>query len=168
METDSNIDAIRHAWREQHTPSLDRRRRISILSAIGLVDFALISLYQLGVVRHLPDFPGKIFDSDKVNASRKAFGTGIPDGTMGALLYAGTMVLAAAKGTRKTGRPRIASVALAGTVAAGAVGAAQYLVDMARKQERVCPYCVLGAVLNFAMVPPVIAELRETFAGKTA
>lgn len=153
-----DVDAIRGQLRHGTSRSLRRRRRIGLLAAIGAVDFAIISLYQMGVIRHLPDPPGGVFDSDKVNASRKAYATGIPDGTLGLALYGATMVLAAAGGTEKTGRHPILDVLLGGVVVAGAGGALQYLYDMARNKERACPYCLAGAAAHFAMLPLVLPE----------
>ncbi len=40
---------------------LERRRKIMILSALGLVDFAFISLYQSGAIKRMPELPIKIF-----------------------------------------------------------------------------------------------------------
>ena len=152
--------AIRRELREADSPSLRRRRWIAALSAVGVVDFAVISLYQLGVIRHLPDPPGRLFDSDKVNGSRKAYATGVPDGTLGLALYALTLVLTGAGGTSRTGRPAILDLALGGAVLAGAIGAAHYLYDMVMRQERACPYCLAGAAVSFAMLPLAVRETR--------
>ncbi len=156
-----NVDLIRHEILQSRAPGMKRRRRIGLLSALGLVDFAIISLYQTGTIHHLPDLPGKIFDSDKVNASKKAFGMGLPDGTVGATLYGVTMMLAAAGGSKSTGRPRLFSLALVGVVGAGVVGAIQNIVDMAKNQEKACPYCLTGAALNFAMLPLALKDAWE-------
>jgi uncharacterized membrane protein len=155
-----DIEAIRHELRHGDSHSLRRRRRIAALAALGAVDFAIISLYQLGFIRHLPDPPGRIFDSDRVNSSRTAYALGVPDGPLGLGLYALTLILAGAGGTARSGRRRILDVLLGGAVAAGAVGASKYLWDMVRHQERACPYCLVGAAVNFAMVPLAIRELR--------
>lgn len=157
-----DVDAILNELRNGRSPSLRRRRAIGTLAAIGLADFAIISLYQIGVIRHLPDPPGKIFASDKVNGSHKAYAMGLPDGTTGAGLYALLLMLASAGGSERSGRPPVFDLLLGGAVAAGAVGAAQYLYDMVRKQERACPYCIVGAVLDFAMVPFVVPEVRRS------
>jgi uncharacterized membrane protein len=153
-----NVDAIRQELRNGQSPSLQRRRKVALLSAVGLVDFALISLYQMGVIRHLPDPPGRLFDSDKVNASHKAYMMGLPDGTTGAALYALNLMLASAGGSRKASRHPVFDVLLAGAVAASAVGALHYLYDMVTKQQRACPYCLVGAALNFSMVPLVARD----------
>ena len=100
-----------------------------------------------------------MFDSDKVNASHKAYAMGLPDGTTGAALYALILMLASAGGSRRTGRHPIFELVLGGAVVAGVAGALQYLHDMIRHQERACPYCIAGAALNFAMVPFVAKEV---------
>jgi uncharacterized membrane protein len=163
-----DVDAIRAELRGGRSPSLQRRRWIGTLAALGLADFAIISLYQIGVIRHLPDPPGKLFHSDKVNASAKAYAMGLPDGTAGAGLYALILMLASAGGTRRTGRHPIFDLLLGGAVAAGVVGAFQYLYDMIRNQERACPYCITGAALNFGMLPFVVPELAESARGLLA
>lgn len=154
-----DIDAARRALRDEHGASLARRRRVALLAGIGLVDFAVISLYQTGVIRHLPDPPGRIFDSDCVNASRKAYRLGVPDGPLGALLQAATLTLAAAGGRRGTGRRRIFDWLLGGATLAGAAAALDYLRDMIFVERRACPYCLLAAGLSLAMLPPALREL---------
>ena len=75
------------------------------MSALGLLDFSIISLYQVGVIQHLPDLPGDVFDSDYVNGSDEAYQFGAPDAPISAIVYALNMTLATAGGTEKTGRP---------------------------------------------------------------
>lgn len=156
-----NVDAIRAALRDEHSCAMTRRRRIALLSALGLVDFAVISLYQTGVIRHLPDPPGRVFESDQVNASRKAYAWGVPDGTTGALLYAATLALASAGGSRASGRSPFVSLLMGGVIGAGVLGALDYLRDMVFNQQRACPYCLLGAGLNFGMAALAAPEVAE-------
>lgn len=156
-----DVEAIRDALREGNSPSLRRRRWLGRLSALGLADFGLISLYQLGAIRHLPDPPGKLFDSDRVIASEEGYRFGVPDGPVALTLHALTLILASAGGSRRSGRPRILDVMLGGVVLAGAVGAAAYLANMIRVQKRACAYCLAGAAINFAMVPLALPDLVE-------
>ncbi|MBA2746189.1 MAG: hypothetical protein H0U44_08195 [Flavisolibacter sp.] len=146
---------------------LERRRKIMMLSALGLVDFAFISLYQSGAIKRMPELPIKIFDSNKVNAAPDAYQMGAPDGTISAWLYATNMVLATAGGTEASGRKPALDVALGGTIAANAAGAVYYLFVMAFKQKRVCPYCIAGAAINIAsaiiIAPIVLKGLRKLF-----
>lgn len=164
--------AIRTELRDGRSPSLKRRRRIGGLAALGLVDFGVISLYQMGAVRKLPDLKWKVFDSNKVNASEKAYELGLPDGTTGAAMYALLLMLASAGGSKKTGRSPVLDVALGATVVAGGGAALQYLWNMARKQERACLYCIGGAALNFAMLPlafpDAVSGVRSRLSGARA
>lgn len=155
-------DAIRNALREGRSKELQRRRWIAALCAAGVLDFAIITLYQIGLIRHLPDPPGAIFDSDKVNASSSAYAYGVPDGALGLGLYAATMALAGIGGTSRSGRHAGWDLALGAAILAGVSGAGHYLQDMIRNQKRACPYCLTGAALNVAMVPLVVPLVRDS------
>ena len=93
-----------------------------------------------------------------MNASRKAYTLGAPDGTLGLGLYALTLILASAGGSSRTGRHPLFDVLMGGAVAAGVLGAAQYLYDMVKHQEKACPYCLTGAATHFAMLPFAVPE----------
>lgn len=155
--------AIRKELRNGKSESLHRRRLIALLSAAGAVNFSIISLYQMGVIKKLPDLPGRIFDSNKVNASKKAYMFGVPDGTLGLGMYAANMMLASAKGSRRTGRSPWLDFVLAGAVVASVGGTLDYLYDMFFKQKKACPYCLTGAALNFAMLPLALREAKESY-----
>lgn len=133
-------------------------RRIALLSTIGLVDFIPISLYQLGVIRHLPDPPGKIFDSDKVNGSKDAQIAGVPDGVVSLCMYGATAALAGAAMANVI-PARTSRLLLGGALLGQAAGAAYYLFNMATVQRRICPYCITGAVVNLLALIP----LRKLF-----
>ena len=142
--------AISDALRKERDPDMDRRRKVIALSAVGLVDFSVISLYQTGVIRKLPDIPLGVFDSNKVNASKEAYQFGVPDGPVSAVVYSLIMVLAAAGGSEKAARKPVFDVLMGGAVAANLSGALYYLWDMAFRQKKICLYCVTGAAINIA------------------
>jgi uncharacterized membrane protein len=129
---------------------MNTRRKIIWLSALGLLDFSVISLYQTGAIEKLPDLPFEIFDSNKVNASKEAYQFGVPDGPISATVYAATMVLAAAGGSEQSGRKPVMDVLLGATVAGNTAGAVYYLYDMIFKQKKICLYCLTGAAINIA------------------
>lgn len=160
--------AIRQELLTSDSEHLNRRRKVIALSALGLVDFSLISLYQTGIIKRLPEIPFKVFDSNKVNAAPDAYKMGAPDGTVSAVVYASTMVLASAAGTEASGRKPIADVLLGGAVAGNAAGAAFYLYNMIFHQKKICLYCLTGAAINFAsaaiIAPTVIKSLKKLFA----
>ena len=157
-----DVEAARDALRDGDDASLRRRRWIVALGALGIADFTVISLYQTGIVRSLPDLPGKIFDSNAVNAATKAYETGVPDGTTGLIGYALPMALAAAGGTRETGRRRWMDWLTLGAAGAGAAAGLYYLYDMVLREKRACVYCITGAGLHFAMTALAVKELQRT------
>lgn len=131
------------------------------LSAIGLADFSLISLYQTGLIRHLPDLPFPLFDSDKVNASKSAYQFGIPDGPVSLAAYGLTMALTRIGDKDGEHRKPVADLALGAVVLGQAAGAAWYLGDMLFRQRKICLYCVAGALVNFAsavVTAPLVFE----------
>lgn len=153
--------AIRQELLTSNDKDLNRRRKVMMLSAAGIADFAFISLYQSGAIDRLPELPFKMFDSNKVNAAPDAYQMGAPDGTISTLLYAAGMVLASWAGTSHSGRKPVHDVALGAVVAGNAAGAVYYLGNMIFKQERVCPYCIAGAAINVAsavIIAPTVAK----------
>lgn len=144
--------------RKRSGRSAENRRNIALLSGIGLIDFVPISLYQLGVIRHLPDMPAKLFDSDYVNASKEAQVAGLPDGPVSLLMYAANLVLVA--GALKKKKRNILDYLIAGNSLGQAAGGAYYLYNMATEQKKICPYCVAGALINFASLVPLYRLFR--------
>lgn len=139
----------------------EQRRKIALLSAIGLVDFVPISLYQLGLIKHLPEFPGKVFDSDYVNASKEAQVVGVADGPLSLLMYAANMLLVT-MALKKKKKRNIFDYFLAANSVGQAAGGAYYLYNMATVQKRICPYCVTGALINFVTLLPVYKLLSRS------
>lgn len=152
----SVIDKIR----KDKSIATEHRRSIAASAAVGLVDFSLISLLQLGYFKKLPDLPGKVFNTVKVNTSKEAVLLGMPDGIISLGGYALTMLLAVA-GSRFKKRSRMFDLALGAVVLGQAAGAAQYLYKMAFVQKRVCVYCVAGAAINFASLRPAYNLIRK-------
>jgi uncharacterized membrane protein len=147
--------------RNDNSPAVVDRRNIAALAAAGLIDFSFISLSQLGFIKHLPDPPGKIFDSDKVNSSPDAVLLGIPDAPISLFMYASTVLLATA-GNRKTRFSKYFDLLMGGIVVGQAAGAAHYMYTMAKDQKKVCIYCVAGALINFATLKPLY-DLFKTY-----
>ncbi|PRY09938.1 putative membrane protein [Pontibacter ummariensis] len=144
------IDKIRKDTSEAATC----RREIAALATLGLIDFSLISLFQMGYIKNMPDVPGKLFNTEKVNTSRQAVLFGLPDGVTSLAGYTASILLATAA-IRYRKQSRILDMALGAVVLGQAAGAAKYLYDMAFKQKKVCVYCVAGAVINFASIKPL-------------
>jgi len=144
---------IQKSLRHGRSPSLKRRRAITWLGAAALIDSALMSLQQMGAIRHLPDPPG--FHSDEVVGSRAAYILGAPDAPINALSTAVTLVLAGAGGEPR--RPMF-DVLLGVSVLANAAGALFYLGDMIFREKRACAYCIPAALFSLGMVPLALPD----------
>lgn len=121
--------------REESNPDIKNRRKIAALSALGLADFSVISLFQLGYIKMMPDIPGEIFDTEKVNSSKEAVLMGLPDGVVSLGMYTATMLLATVSSVNKKQSSWI-DLLLGGIVLGQAAGAANYLYNMAFVQKR--------------------------------
>lgn len=136
--------------------SQSAKRRLAWLSIIGLVDFIIISLYQLKVVKRLPDLSYEIFDSNYVNASKEAQILGIPDGPVSAGVYLLILLLST---TKKSGI--LTKLILVGAITGNAAGAAQYLYIMLFRQKKICLYCITGAIINFIMLGIILRHQKS-------
>lgn len=140
---------------------LDRRRRIAGLSFAGAAALGLVSLYQLGIVEHLPDPPLALFDSDGVDAAGEAYAfLKTPDAALGVVSFGVTAVLAGMGGEDRARRQPWIPLALAAKVAVDALAAARLTVEQATRHRRFCFYCLAAAAASFATVPQVIPEAR--------
>ncbi len=145
----------------QHNDSAEMRLRRAIVgtSLVGMASMAIVSLFQTGAIRHLPDPPLESFHSDKVNSSRTAYGYGMPDGPITLGMHAANLALAAAgPPDRARTRPWLPLLAAAFAGAQAAV-AAKYLFHQMPKVDRAwCGYCITDALAHFATFALTLPE----------
>lgn len=145
--------ALRRSIQQSNSPDMAARRAIVGVSLVGIASMAIVSLYQMGAARHLPDPPVRRphFHSDKVNASTEAFGYGMPDGPLTIGAHAANIMLAAAgpddRSRRRPWIPLLASL-LSGLQAA--VAAKYLFYTMPKVDKAWCPYCIADALTHFA------------------
>lgn len=140
---------------------LRRRRAVVGLSLVAVGSMGLISLYQMGIIKHLPEPPLPRLDADKVDASPEAYSRlATPDGFLGLGSYAMTMGLAAMGGQDRARTQPWIPLALAAKVAFDTSQAVRLTVDQTTKQPAFCFWCLLSALATFATVPLVIPEAR--------
>lgn len=145
-------------------PFLRRRRAVVALSAVSLASMTLISLYQMGLIDHLPEPPLPGMDADKVDASPEAYAIlSTPDATLGAVSYGVTMVLAAMQGPRRAEEAPWIPLALAAKATGDAIMAAKLSVDQWTKHKAFCLWCLLAAAATIASVPLVLPEARAAW-----
>lgn len=140
---------------------LSRRRGVVGLSLVSVVSMGAVVLYQMGLIKHLPEPPLPMMDADKVDASGEAYELlSMPDGALGLGSYAVTLGLAAMGGKeRAVQRPWI-PLALAVKAFVDAVQAGRLTVEQWTKHRAFCFWCLLSAGATFAVVPLVVGEAR--------
>jgi uncharacterized membrane protein len=147
--------------REGSEKFLAQRRGIVRLSLVSIASMGLISLYQMGIIKHLPDPPLPIFNSDKVDASPEAYSYfWTPDAVLSIVNYGATMILAAMGGRDRAQVQPLIPLALATKVTLDAAGAGKLTVDQWTKHRAFCVWCLLAAGATFATVPLAIPEAR--------
>ena len=154
-------DELSRQLRQGSDEAIVRRRRIVGLSLVAMGSMGLISLYQMGLIAHLPDPPLPGFDADTVDASAEAYAKlSMPDGVLGLGSYAVTTALAAMGGQDRALTQSWIPLALAAKVAFDAAQAAKLSVDQWTKHRALCVWCLLAAGATFASVPLVVPEAR--------
>lgn len=116
----------------------------SCAAAIGTL--IPVALYQSGAIAHLPDPPGRRFDSDRLTTGPGSRPLGIPDSYLGLASYGATLALLLSP--RRTPLMNVArhaklglDAAMAGTKAAGQL-----------RKGRFCSWCLGTAAATGAML----------------
>lgn len=137
-----------------------RRRAVGLsLTSAGLLWG--ISLYQAGILKHLPDPPLGRFSSDRVSASGEAYVLfSTPDAPLGVASYALTAALAG-WGLRDRAETQpwipVLAAAKAGFDALVALG---LTAEQVSKHKVYCAWCLTITAVTLATVPSVLPEAR--------
>jgi hypothetical protein len=149
---------LRHTEGDRH---LDARRRIVGLSLTAAGCMGLIGLYQLGIIKHIPEPPLPGMDADTVDASAEAYEKlRVGDAFLGFVSYGVTMLLAAAGGRHRWREQRWLPLALAGKGALDAAQAAKLTVEQWTKHRAFCFWCLTAATATFITLPLTLREAR--------
>lgn len=163
METIIKKDTqdLRRELQDGQNKNLKLRRGIIGLSLLGIGAMAAVSLFQTGIVKHLPDPPLPDFDSDKVNSSDTAYALGVPDGTVSLASLAANIPLAAFGGADRTEKLPLVPLAAAAKASIEAVVAGWYFYQMPTKEKKWCGYCIIGAAANVGIAALSLMEARN-------
>lgn len=147
--------------RQGSSPFLTARRRIAALSLASIGSLGLISLYQIGLLPHVPEPPLPGFDADKVNGSAEAYAKlDTPDAILGIGSYAATMALAMMGGPDRARRRPWIPLALAAKIGLDAGLSIQLFITQATKQKAFCFWCILIALATLSTAPLALPEAR--------
>jgi uncharacterized membrane protein len=147
--------------RQTTTPYLRERRGVIGASLLASATLGVIGLYQIGLLKHLPEpkLPG--FHSEQVNSSEEAYRwLETPDAFLGLGSYVATMTLAAVGGPNRVKTQPWIPLALAAKVGLDAAMAGFQVLTQARKLHTYCSWCLLTSAATLASVPLVLPEAR--------
>lgn len=151
---------LRRELQEGDTHDLRRRRKIIGLSLFGIGVTAVISLFQTGIVRHLPDPPIAGFDSDKVMSSDPAYMFGGADATLALATLAINLPLAAFGGANRACEMPLVPVLATGKSAIDAAFAGWYFYQMPTREKAWCVYCIVTAATIFGIFALTLPEAK--------
>ena len=125
----------------------DDLARAAVCCGVATGFLGVVAAKQLGWVRHLPDPPGGVWDSDGITGSQAARPLGIPDGLLGLGSYGVTLgLLVAAR--ENEGARRVLRWKLAGDAGAAGFNAVRQVVSFGK----VCAWCMGTAAATVGVV----------------
>jgi hypothetical protein len=139
------------------------RRGVIGWSLVGMASMGVVSLFQAGLIRHLPDPPLPGFRSDQVNSSDTAYALGVPDGTVSLASLAANVPLASCGGADRSRRKPWLPLSFAAKTGVEAMVATWYFLQMPLKEKAWCAYCITGAVANWAVFLSSLPEARAAW-----
>jgi uncharacterized membrane protein len=164
-----NGGLIGYQLRNGRSDTLQRRRKIAGLSLLSIGSMAVISLYQLGLTRRLPDPPLSVFNSEKVTGSAEGYMYfNVPDSVLGIGSSAMTLGLAAMSSDDRARSQAWLPIALAGKTVIDLVVAGKLAVDQVTKHKALCSWCLVSGITAIGNVALSLPEARRAFSRITA
>jgi uncharacterized membrane protein len=143
---------------------LTRRRSVAALSLTAIGALGVVSLYQLGVLKHVPEPPLPRLDADAVDASAEAYRfLSMPDGVLGIGSYAVTLGLVAMGGKDRHRDHPWLPLALAGKAAVDALQAGRLTWTQWSRHRAFCSWCLTAAVATWVTLPLTLPEARAAW-----
>lgn len=137
------------------------RRGLVLTSFIAALNMMFIGLYQMGILRHLPEPPLPNMNADKVDAAPQAYspmGLPMPDAFLGLLSYAVTAMLAVIGPVDRVERYAWIPLLLGLKVLVDATQAGRLTYDQWAHHRAFCFWCLVAATATFAAVPLAAPE----------
>ncbi len=157
--TSEAAEAVSDALRRGDSPFLDRRRRVGALSLAAMGSLGVVTAYQMGLLRRVPEPRLRFLNAERVDASGEAYDyLKTPDATLGLASAAVTLVLAGMGTDRRAHQRPLIPLALAAKAVADAAFGLFLTLEQGTKHRRFCSWCLISAVTNVATVPQALPE----------
>lgn len=150
---------------------LARRRFVIGCQLAATAAMEVITLYQAGIIRELPEPRGTAFgrpwDAERVDASDEAYDLlSMPHSPLAMLSFATTTMLAGLGGEDRHRRTPWVPRALALKAAFDALYAAKLVRDQATRYEAWCVWCLVAAAGSLAAFPATLPEALSARRGR--
>lgn len=137
-----------------------RRRQMALMLGASAA-MGVVTAYQAGLLRRLPDPPLFGVDSNKVDASGEAyFHLHTPDAALALASYGASMALIGMGAADRAQRQPLIALLSAAKLASDAVGAAYLTVEQISKHRALCAWCLAATAASAAAVPAALPEAR--------
>ncbi|MBC6610060.1 vitamin K epoxide reductase [Hymenobacter sp. BT507] len=165
-----NPTQLSHELRNGQSPDLKRRRWIIGLSMVTVAAGQMVTLYQTGIIKHLPDPPLDVFDSDKVDASDYGYKRlDTPDAGPMMITGALTATLAAAGGMERATTMPWLPVAMGVKTVVDAVTNITLGREEWKENKALCFYCqasTVAALATVALAAPEVIKAVKNLLGR--
>jgi hypothetical protein len=143
---------------------LAHRRVSAALALVSMASLGLIALYQLGVIKRLPEPPVPGLDAEKVNGSSEAYGIlHTPDAVLGLGSYAATLGLVAMGGEDRARTQPWIPLALAAKAGVDAMQAAALTRKSWVNYRAFSLYSLVTVLATFLALPNALPEARAAW-----
>lgn len=150
---------LSHELRQGASPDLNRRRWIIGLSLLGTVAGQVVTLYQTGIIKRLPDLSLPFIDSNKVNASDYAYKRAqTPDAALMILTYGLTIWSAAAGGKDRADTNPALPIAMSLKTLVDTATNLKLAQEEWQDNKALCAYCQAASLLSLASVVLAVPE----------
>ncbi|MBD1849993.1 vitamin K epoxide reductase family protein [Leptolyngbya sp. FACHB-711] len=151
--TELSPTQLSEEMRTSDHPDMVRRRWIIGLSMIGSTMAQIVSMYQTGILKGLPDPPLPGFDSDRVDASEYAYSRlQTADGFMMLANYAITGWLAGAGGANRAQQNPLLPIAMSAKTMIDTVASLELAREEWSENKAFCAYCQVATLCSAASV----------------
>ncbi|PSB09036.1 vitamin K epoxide reductase [filamentous cyanobacterium CCP1] len=157
--------------REGNSPDLERRRWIIGLSMVGASMAQVVSLYQTGVIKELPELPLPFFEANRVDASEYAYSRlNTPDGPLMLINYGITAWLASTGGENRARENPLVPIAMGAKILVDSIAAAELAREEWSENQAFCEYCQVATLCSFASLAlsaPEVMTAIQTLMGQS-
>jgi uncharacterized membrane protein len=148
--------------RTADTPELRRRRWLLGLQLVGVAAGGIVGLYQMGILKRLPDYPSRLFDATRVDASEYGYKhLQAPDALMMIAQYAATAILVGVGGKDRARDLPAVPIALTAKAAFDVLTNLYLAREEWKYNQALCGYCQTATVASVASLFLSIPEARQ-------